>query len=54
MRVILIFNQSGELYKQLQYKTKGIAKKHFLHFLKNGIIDPNTGETIKNLKYELL
>lgn len=53
MKLILIFC-NGELFHQIQYKTKKDAKQNFQNFKKNGFVDANTGEKILNLTYELI
>ena len=53
LKNILVF-QSGNLIKQITYKTKAEAKKQYSVFLKRGILDPNTGEIINNAAFELL
>lgn len=53
MKTILIF-KDGELIQQIPYKNKNVAKKQYFHFLKNGILDPYTGEKVKNATFELL
>jgi hypothetical protein len=53
IKTILVF-ENGELTKQITYKTKTDAKRQYSHFLKNGIIDPSTGEKVKKATFELL
>lgn len=53
MKTILVF-QDGELIKQIPYKNKSIAKKHYSFFMKEGILDPSTGNKVKNATFELL
>lgn len=53
MKTILVF-QDGDLIKQITYKTKTETKKQYTHFLKNGILDPSTGNKIKKVTFELL
>jgi hypothetical protein len=53
MKMLLVF-KGTELIKQIQYKTKAIAKKHLSLFNKHGMIDPETGETVKGLTFELI
>ena len=53
MKMVLVF-VDGELYRQIPYKTKAMAKRNYSHFLKYGITDPSTGEVVKNATFELL
>lgn len=53
MKTILIF-QSGELLRQVTYKSKKIAQKQLNLFKKWGYICPNTGNLILNTTFELL
>lgn len=53
MKLILVF-QNGELIKQLSYKSKAIAKKQYNLFMKNGIIDAETGLKIPNATFEII
>lgn len=53
LKTILVF-KDNELIKQLTYKTKTDAKKQFLYFQRNGILDSSTGDKIENATFELL
>lgn len=53
MKTILVF-QNGELVRQIQYKTKAIAKKQLSWFKKYGIIDVSTGEVLQDTIFELI
>ena len=53
MKTILVF-EDNELIKQISFKTKNDAKRNFNNFIKNGMLDPLTGEVMKNLTFELL
>lgn len=52
-KVILVF-VNNELIRQINYKTKTIAKKQFSFFKKHGILDYETGEKINGATFELL
>lgn len=51
--MILIF-KDNELFKQIAYKNKTIAKKHYKFFLKHGYIDAETGLKVNGLIFELI
>jgi len=50
----ILFFKDGELIRQVSYKTKYDAIRHYKHFLKNGCTDINTGNVDKDIKVELL
>lgn len=53
MKTILVF-KDGELFKNITYKTKKEAKGNYRIWKKHGMSDPDTGEIIKNLTFELI
>ncbi len=53
MKTLLIF-VNGQMYKAIQYNTKKLASQHYKHFKKWGILDPQTGNRLKNTSCELI
>lgn len=54
MKTILIFDSNGTLLKQIPYRTKRDAERHYKLFKKKGHIDVNTGLFVNNCIYELI
>ena len=53
MKIILVFDMNGDLFKQIQYKTKKQALLNLRFFKKNGMIS-ETGIKINGLTFELV
>lgn len=54
LKTILVFDQHGNLMRGIRYRTKREAVGNFRLFKKWGMIDPNTGEKVENITFELL
>jgi len=52
-KMILVF-LDGELIRQIQYKSKREAMANYRHFLKHGIVNPDTGLTMENATFEMI
>lgn len=54
MKLILVFDNNGDLFKQISYKTKRQAIINFRGFRKHGMLDHETGLVIPGLRFELV
>lgn len=53
MNTVLMF-KDGDLFKQITYRNKTMAKNNYKIFLKYGFMDYMTGDKIENLTFELI
>jgi hypothetical protein len=50
---ILNVYENGELIQCTAFKTKDEARRHYLHYVQNGMIDYSTGEVYVNRTFDL-